>query len=151
MLWVLIRISSPQHMSQLMRLWYLSNRWPAKAQASLHNSAVSPEPSLFANIWYGSRWSPTKNQTSSPTGWLCMCVWRMSLRRTKSTIISWDGSYVVTENYRKLFLNYLQIPSLSSTDVLSYFSFLPSINVRFHWSFSAICRDWVKDGTATGP
>ena len=28
----------------------------------------------------------------SPTGWLRMRVWRMSLRRTKSTIISWDGS-----------------------------------------------------------
>ena len=37
---------------------------------------------------------PTKNQTSSTTGWLRMRVWRMSLRRTKSTIISWHGSYV---------------------------------------------------------
>ena len=35
---------------------------------------------------------PTKNQTCSPTGWLCMRVWRMSLKRTKSAIISWDGS-----------------------------------------------------------
>ena len=31
----------------------------------------------------------TKNQTSSPTGWLRMMI----LRRTKSTIISWDGSF----------------------------------------------------------
>ena len=37
---------------------------------------------------------PTKNQTSSPTGWLRMRVWRMSLRRTKSAIISWAGSFV---------------------------------------------------------
>ena len=37
---------------------------------------------------------PTKNQTSSPTGWLCMHAGRMSLRRTKSTIISWDGSCI---------------------------------------------------------
>ena len=29
----------------------------------------------------------------SPTGWLCMCVWRMSLWRMESTIISWHGSY----------------------------------------------------------
>ena len=36
----------------------------------------------------------TKYQRSSPTGWLCMCVWRMSLRRTKSTIILWHGSVV---------------------------------------------------------
>ena len=28
----------------------------------------------------------------SLTGWLCMPVWRMSLQRMKSTIISWDGS-----------------------------------------------------------
>ena len=36
---------------------------------------------------------PTKNQTSSPTGWLCRHVWRMSLRRKKSAIISWAGSF----------------------------------------------------------
>ena len=42
-------------MSQLMRLWYLSHRWPAKAQASLRICAVSPEPSLFAHMKYGSR------------------------------------------------------------------------------------------------
>ena len=37
----------------------------------------------------------TKNQTSSPTGWLRMHVWRMCLRRRKSAIISWDGSFVI--------------------------------------------------------
>ena len=42
-------------MSQLMRLWYLSQRWPAKAQASLCIQAVSPEPSLFAQTKYGCR------------------------------------------------------------------------------------------------
>ena len=36
-----------------------------------------------------------QTQTSSPTGWLCMRIWRMSLRRTKSTIISWNGWYVL--------------------------------------------------------
>ena len=43
------------HMSQLMRLWYLSHRRPAKAQASLRSRAVSPAPSLFAHIKYGRR------------------------------------------------------------------------------------------------
>ena len=43
------------NLSQLMRLWYLSHRRPAKAQASLRIRAVSPEPSLFAHIKYGSR------------------------------------------------------------------------------------------------
>ena len=42
---------------------------------------------------------PTKNQTSSPTGWLRMHVWRMSLRRTKNTIISWDGSNLLHKIY----------------------------------------------------
>ena len=44
-----------KQMSQLMRLWYLSHRRPAKAQASLRICAVSPEPSLFAHMKYGSR------------------------------------------------------------------------------------------------
>ena len=90
-------------LSQLMRLWYLLHRGPAKAQASLRIRAVSPEPSLFANMNYGSR---PKNQTSSPTGWLRMRDWRMSLRRTKSTIISWDGSFILI--YRTI-----QIPTQS--------------------------------------
>ena len=39
----------------LMRLWYLSYRRPAKAQASLRIRAVSPEPSLFAQLKYWNR------------------------------------------------------------------------------------------------
>ena len=58
------------HWSQLMRLWYLSHRRPAKAQASLHIRAVSPEPSLFAHMKYGSR----RRVRPSPAGWLHMCV-----------------------------------------------------------------------------
>ena len=44
-----------KQMSQLMRLWYLSHRWPTKAQVSPGIRAVSPEPSLFAHMKYGSR------------------------------------------------------------------------------------------------
>ena len=40
---------------QLMRLWYLSHRQPAKSQASLRIRAVSPEISLFAHMKYESR------------------------------------------------------------------------------------------------
>ena len=43
------------YLSQLIRLWYLSHWRPAKAQASLRIRAVSPEPSLFAHMKYGSR------------------------------------------------------------------------------------------------
>ena len=41
--------------SQLMRLWYLSHRQPAKVQASLRIRAVSQESLLFAHMKYGSR------------------------------------------------------------------------------------------------
>ena len=44
-----------KYLSQPMRLWYLSHRRPAKAQASLRIRAVSPEPSMFAHMKYGSR------------------------------------------------------------------------------------------------
>ena len=82
------------YMSQFMRLWYLSYRRPAKAHVSLRVRAVSPEPSLFAHMKYGIRRRVRPNiKTSSLTGWLCMRVWRMGLRRTKSAIISWDGWY----------------------------------------------------------
>ena len=71
------------------------------------------------NIWQKG---PTKNQTStcSPTGWLGMHVWRMSLRRTKSTIISWDGS-------NGLEITYLEISCSSSISWLEN-------RVDFVWS-----------------
>ena len=86
-----------------MRLWYLSHtRRPAKAHASLRICAVSPEPSLFAHMKYGRRRRvQPKNQTFSPIGWLRMCVWRMSLWRKKSAIISWwAGSNLICFPFR---------------------------------------------------
>ena len=83
-----------------MRLWYLSHRRPAKAQASLPIRAVSPEPSLFAHIKYGSRRRVRpKIRHLAPTGSLGMRVWRRSLRRTKSTINSWDGNVSVSPSH----------------------------------------------------
>ena len=73
-------------MSQLIRLWYLSHRRPAKAQASLRIRAVSPELRC-SHTW--TMEGLTKNRTSE---WLRMHGWMMSLRRTKSAIISWAGS-----------------------------------------------------------
>ena len=85
-----------KNLSQLMRLWYLSHRRPAaKAQASLR--AVSSEPSLVAHMKYGSR--RRVRPKISPTGWLHMRVWRMSLRRTKSAIISWADSNVFSKHW----------------------------------------------------
>ena len=48
-------------MSQLVRLCYLSHRRPVKAQADLRIRAVSPEPSLFVYMKYGSRWRVRPN------------------------------------------------------------------------------------------
>ena len=80
-------------MSQLMRLWYFSQRRQAKAQAlPAHPRSLARAIAVRTHeVWKKTK-GLTKNQTSSPTGWLCMRVWRMSLRRTKSAIISWDGS-----------------------------------------------------------
>ena len=73
-----------------MSLWCLSHRWPEKAQASLRSLARA-----FAvrthGVWKYTK-GPNKNQTSSPTGWLHMRFWRMSLRRMKSAINLWAGS-----------------------------------------------------------
>ena len=49
--WVGVKV----YIGQLMRLWYLSHRRTAKAQASLRIRAVSPEPSLSAHMKYRSR------------------------------------------------------------------------------------------------
>ena len=61
-----------KYLSQLMRLWYLSHRQPAKAQASLRIHTVSPEPSLFARMEVDQK-GPTKNQTSTPQDG-CACT-----------------------------------------------------------------------------
>ena len=69
-------LRSFKHRSQLMRLWYLSHRRPAKAQASLRIHAVSPQPSLFAHMKYGSRRRirPKIRHLASLDG--CTCVFK---------------------------------------------------------------------------
>ena len=52
------------------------------------------EPSLFVHMEYGSRRRVRPKIRLAPLdGWLRMCVWRMSLRRTKGIVNSWVGSY----------------------------------------------------------
>ena len=112
MLWVLIQIAL---VSRLMRLWYLSHRWPAKAQVSLRVCAVSSEPSLFTHMKYRSRRRvrPKIRHLAPLDGSACAFEEWVFLLRTKSAIISWDGLYVFIAKYRKLSLNYHQIPILS--------------------------------------
>ena len=79
-------------MSQLMRLWYLSHRWPAEAHA--HPRCLARAFAFRKHeVWKWTK-GPSKNQTSGPTWWLRRQFWRMSLRRTKGTIISWHGSVI---------------------------------------------------------
>ena len=70
-------------MNQLMRLWYLSHRQPAKAQVSLRICTVQSRQSLRSSQTWKVR--PKK-------GWLRIRIWSMNLRRKKSTIISWHVS-----------------------------------------------------------
>ena len=74
----MIRSLLDYHLSQLIRWWYLSHRRPAKPQTSLRIWAVSPEPSLFADMQYGSsRRVRPKIGHLAPPGWLRMCVWKV--------------------------------------------------------------------------
>ena len=93
-------------MSQLMRLWYLSHRPPVKAQASPRIRADSPEPSLFAYMKYGSRRRVQPKIRRLIPLYGCACAFeKMTLRRTKSTIISWAGSYLLLD-HEKIVLPY---------------------------------------------
>ena len=85
------------YLSQLMRLWLISHRGTGKAQASLCIHTVSPEPSLFAHMKYGSRRRvrPKIRHLALLDG--CACGFEeLSLRRTKSAVISWVGSFCLS-------------------------------------------------------
>ena len=64
-----------------------------------------------------------QNQTSSPTGWPRMRFWKMSLMRTKSTIISWVGSIYITRSFRLFWI-------VGDFRFYRSFMFLSSISVR---------------------
>ena len=122
-------------MSQLMRLWYLSHRQPTKAKASLRMHAVSPEASLFTHMKYGSRWWVRQNIRHLAPLVGCTCVWRMSLRWTKSTIISQDGSNIIEGSHfwhysiwHNLTLEF-DIPGTDTAAAVSQWWFLR----QWHW------------------
>ena len=106
-----------------MRLWYLSHRRTAKAQARL----VSPEPSLIAHIKSGSRrrvWP--KNQMRSPSGLLRMRFWRLSLRRTIIAIISWVGSFNV------ILWSWLQVLVLNKCQRFDVLTLVKTKNYKYY-------------------
>ena len=76
------QVQTAAYLSQIMRPWYPSHMRPTETNASLRVCAVSPEPSLLPHTEYGSR------RRVRP-------VWRMILRRIKSTTIPRHGSFVL--------------------------------------------------------
>ena len=90
---------------QLMRLWYLSYRRPANAQAS----AQSRQSLHCSHTWSTEeerRSVRSKIRHLAPLNRLRMSVWIMTLRRTKSAIISWAGSFYLFSSK-----NYVRLPS----------------------------------------
>ena len=88
-----------------MRLWYLSNRRPAKAQVSLCIHAVSPEPLLFAHMKYGGRQRVRQKIRHLAPLDGCACTFEERvLRRIKreGAIISWDDSFFIFQFKRML-------------------------------------------------
>ena len=92
-----------------------------------------------------------------------MYIWRMGLRRTKSTIISWHGSYVFMENYRKLCFNNTLYPALSVFLIKKVFGKMShlmtkptkwlrpaktqiSLGICPVWSESSLGAQWVAKG-----
>ena len=101
-------------------------------QWRLRQACASAQSHQSLRFWFRTHeaWKytkgPTKNQTSSPTGWLRMRIWRMSLRRTKSAIISWHGSNVLLTNFSDFqFLSY-------KTKLYNY-GILPCLHLAHCW------------------
>ena len=78
------------YQSQIMKLWYLSHRRPAKAQARLRR-AVSPEPSLFTHMKYGhGRRVRAKLRHLTPLdGWACHLKNAFTENETYHNIMIW--------------------------------------------------------------
>ena len=82
----------------------------------------------------------TKNQTSRPTGWMCMRGWRTNLWRTKSAIISWAGSNMFWKGdplEAKLPPN-IESAELYRSHVMRFWHFYSSVNSFFKRACTAI-------------
>ena len=79
---------------------YLSHRRPAKAQASLRIRAVSSEPSLFAQMKYGSRRRvQQKIRHLAPLDG-CACAFEEWVYGGRKVTTSWYGSNVIQRTLR---------------------------------------------------
>ena len=84
---LIFSVNEPAHV----RLWYLSHRRPAKAQACLRIHKVWPEPSLFTHRNYGSRQRVRPKSRNLAPLYGCACVFE---EFTEDKKISWVGSNV---------------------------------------------------------
>ena len=90
-------------------------------------------------VWKSTK-SPTKNQTFSPIGWLCMRIWRMSLQKMKSAIISRDGSIF-------FFFGYNDNPKSEDRQVLDKQRRLcKSRPIRVYTACHFVCIFWTQYG-----
>ena len=92
--WSLRRQCNSCYMSQLMRLWYLSHRRPAKAQASLRIHPVWSESSLSAWRNLGSlasHWAHIED--SDQTGRMPRLIWVFAGHKLILLVLSCRGSY----------------------------------------------------------
>ena len=111
-IYIVVKNCHDLHLSQLMRLWYLSHRRPAKAQVSLRIRTVSPEPSLFAHIKYGSKWRvrPKIKDLAPLDG--CTCVFEEWVYRGRKVPKSHELAhfsllFIKLAFKKNLYLNYL--------------------------------------------
>ena len=134
-------------MDRVKRIWYLSHMGAAKVQASLHIRTVSPEPLLLAHTSNESRGTfKQKARSLAPlNGWACsvkICHDRM-LEDTNSL----DGAQMFLENWRKLSLNYYQIPTISVSLHGAWAAANNGQHIQFPWgkmhSFNGWFRGWL--------
>ena len=79
-----------------MRLWYLSHYANSEGSGeTAHPHSLSRAFDVRTHKVWKSTKDLTKNQTCSSIGLLCMRVYRLSLRRAISVIISRVGSFDV--------------------------------------------------------
>ena len=123
LIWVFARRTV--HLSQLMRLWYLLHRRPAKAQASLRIRAVSPQPSLFAHMKYRSRRRvrPNIRHLAPLDGCACTFEEWVSEDEKCHNLMRWLILFVLSSSnkprHKKICLRGFR-PSEAQTGLLSY-------------------------------
>ena len=128
-----------------MRLWYLSHRRPARAQASLRIHADSPEPSLFAHMKCGSRRRVRpKIRHPAPLAWMAAHArLKDEFREDEKchNLMSWLKFIIINFSIQELKLNTLLLEELQQ---LSGLLLLLACDLRKHNYKDYYQRDFPK-------